>query len=37
MAEKKINEKVEKNANEEVPIGKRKATPQEIKDAAGDD
>ncbi len=34
MAEKKINEKVEQ---EEVPIGKRKATKQEIKDAAGDD
>lgn len=34
MAEKKINEKV---TNEPPPIGKRKATPQEIKDAAGDD
>jgi hypothetical protein len=33
MAEKKINEK----ADEEQPIGKRKATKQEIKDAAGDD
>lgn len=35
MAEKKINEKVEQ---EDTPIGpKRKATKQEIKDAAGDD
>jgi len=37
MAEKKINEKVEQVAKEEKPIGKRKATAQEIKDAAGDD
>jgi len=36
MAEKKINEKIE--IKEEPPIGpKRKATKQEIKDAAGDD
>lgn len=34
MAEKKINEKVEV---EDIPIGKRKATKQEIKNAAGDD
>ncbi len=34
MAEKKINEVA---TNEELPIGKRKATAQEIKDAAGDD
>ena len=34
MAEKKINQ-VPKN--EELPIGKRKATAQEIKDASGDD
>jgi hypothetical protein len=33
MAEKKINEKA---GQEEPPIGKRKATAQEIKDAAGD-
>ena len=33
MAEKKINEKA---GQEETPIGKRKATAQEIKDAAGD-
>jgi len=33
LAEKKINEK----AKEELPIGKRRATKQEIKDAAGDD
>lgn len=34
IAEKEINKVVEQ---EKVPIGKRKATPQEIKDAAGDD
>jgi hypothetical protein len=33
LAEKKINQKSE----EELPIGKRRATKQEIKDAAGDD
>ena len=34
VAEKKINEVA---TQEEAPIGKRKATKQEIKDAAGDD
>ena len=34
VAEKKINEVA---TQEELPIGKRKATKQEIKDAAGDD
>ena len=33
LAEKKINEVATK---EELPVGKRKATKQEIKDAAGD-
>jgi hypothetical protein len=36
MAEKKINEKVDVQKEEDKPIGKRKATSQEIKDAAGD-
>jgi hypothetical protein len=36
MAEKKINEKIAANKEEDKPIGKRKATPQEIKDSAGD-
>ena len=35
-AEQEINKVVEQK-KEEPPIGKRKATPQEIKDAAGDD
>lgn len=34
VAEKKINEIA---TQEELPIGKRKATKQEVKDAAGDD
>lgn len=34
LAEKKINEVATK---EELPIGKRKATKQEIKDSSGDD
>ena len=34
MAEKKINEKSDK---EDPPIGKRKATAEEIKNASGDD
>lgn len=34
LAEKKINEVATK---EELPIGKRKATKQEVKDASGDD
>lgn len=37
MAEKAINKITEDKSNKEIPIGKRKATPQEIKDAAGDD
>lgn len=40
IAEEEINKdprKKEEEKREEVPIGKRKATPQEIKDAAGDD
>ncbi len=32
----KAEQEINKTAEEEVPIGKRKATPQEIKDAAGD-
>jgi hypothetical protein len=35
-AEQEINRVVDQK-KEEPPIGKRKATPQEIKDAAGDD
>lgn len=38
-AEREINRKAEHAADskkEDAPIGKRKATPQEIKDAAGD-
>ena len=36
MAEKMINEKVDENKPEETPIGKRKATPKEIKESSGD-
>lgn len=35
QAEAEINRALEKE--EELPIGKRRATPQEIKDSAGDD
>lgn len=36
-ADKDINAKRKKNVEEEQPIGKRKATPKEIKEASGDD
>jgi hypothetical protein len=36
-ADKEINAKREKIAEEEQPIGKRKATVKEVKEAAGDD
>ena len=35
--EEDAKKKAEEDAKKDVPIGKRKATPQEIKDAAGDD
>jgi hypothetical protein len=36
-ADKEINKIVEDHRKEELPIGKRRATKQEIKAAAGDD
>jgi hypothetical protein len=36
-ADKEINAKRKKEAVEETPIGKRKATAKEVKEAAGDD
>jgi hypothetical protein len=36
-ADKDINQRKKKNVEEDLPIGKRKATPKEVKEAAGDD
>jgi hypothetical protein len=36
-ADKEINQRKKKNAEEEQPIGKRRATKEEVKGAAGDD
>jgi hypothetical protein len=36
-ADKEINAKRKKSVEEELPIGKRKATVREVKEAAGDD
>jgi hypothetical protein len=36
-ADKEINKIVEDHRREELPVGKRQATKQEIKEAAGDD